>query len=141
MEDKVLATLHAHAYTQTAPVIIQSFETNNLRYLRGTIGRSSNIGLLQLLGGAQMALPDAGTGDAPKTYGQMITPDGLKQVATYADAIGPDIRSIIRWMRSNAWARPPAWCATHMRPGCRCSRIPSVRKIIFCPPTTAAAAR
>ncbi|WP_372191438.1 glycerophosphodiester phosphodiesterase [Xanthomonas axonopodis pv. desmodiigangetici] len=94
MEDKVLATLQAHAYTRTAPVIIQSFETGNLRYLRDKIGRTSNIGLLQLLGGAQMALP-AGTDDAPKTYGQMITPDGLKQVATYADAIGPDIRSII----------------------------------------------
>ncbi|WP_372162104.1 glycerophosphodiester phosphodiesterase [Xanthomonas axonopodis pv. cyamopsidis] len=95
MEDKVLATLQAHAYTRTAPVIIQSFETGNLRYLRDKIGRTSNIGLLQLLGGAQMALPDAGTDDAPKTYGQMITPDGLKQVARYADAIGPDIRSII----------------------------------------------
>lgn len=48
-----------------------------------------------MLGSAQTALPDAGTANAPKTYGQMITPDGLKQVATYADAIGPDIRSII----------------------------------------------
>ncbi|OOW67666.1 glycerophosphodiester phosphodiesterase, partial [Xanthomonas axonopodis pv. martyniicola] len=95
MEDKVLATLQAHAYTLTAPVIIQSFETGNLRYLRSRIGRTSNIRLLQLLGGAQIALPDAGTDSAPKTYGQMITPDGLKQVARYADAIGPDIRSII----------------------------------------------
>ena len=95
MEDKVLATLRAHAYTQTAPVVIQSFETGNLRYLRGKIGRSSTIGLLQLLGGAQMALPDAGVDAAPRTYGQMIAPEGLKQIASYADAIGPDIRSII----------------------------------------------
>ncbi|KGK57497.1 glycerophosphodiester phosphodiesterase [Xanthomonas cannabis pv. phaseoli] len=95
MEDKVLATLQAHAYTQTAPVIIQSFETHNLRYLRSKIGRTSNIGLLQLLGGAQMALPDAGKGDAPATYAQLMTPAGLKQVAGYADAIGPDIRAII----------------------------------------------
>lgn len=95
MEDKVLASLRAHAYTQTAPVVIQSFETGNLRYLRGKIGRSSNIRLLQLLAGAQMALPDAGVGSAHRTYGQMITPEGLTQVASYADAIGPDIRSII----------------------------------------------
>ncbi|WDM75486.1 glycerophosphodiester phosphodiesterase [Xanthomonas cucurbitae] len=95
MEDKVLATLQAHAYTQTAPVVIQSFETGNLRYLRSKIGRTSTIRLLQLLGGAQMPLPDAGPGEATKTYGEMLTPDGLKQVATYADAIGPDIRSII----------------------------------------------
>ncbi|MCL1559658.1 glycerophosphodiester phosphodiesterase [Xanthomonas nasturtii] len=95
MEDKVLAMLQAHAYTRTAPVIIQSFETGNLRYLRGKIGRTRNIGLLQLLGGAQMALPDAGKGDAPATYAQLMTPAGLKQLAGYADAIGPDIRAII----------------------------------------------
>ncbi|MEB2185317.1 glycerophosphodiester phosphodiesterase [Xanthomonas campestris pv. campestris] len=95
MEDKVLATLQAHAYTRTAPVVIQSFETTNLRYLRGKIGRQSNIRLLQLLSGAQMALPDAGKGVAPATYAQLMTPVGLTQVATYADAIGPDIRAII----------------------------------------------
>ncbi|EGD09817.1 glycerophosphodiester phosphodiesterase [Xanthomonas vesicatoria] len=95
MEDKVLATLQAHAYTRTAPVVIQSFETGNLRYLRGKIGRASNLRLLQLLGGAQMPLPDAGKGDAPGTYAQLMTPAGLKQVASYADAIGPDIRAII----------------------------------------------
>ncbi|WDL38361.1 glycerophosphodiester phosphodiesterase [Xanthomonas campestris pv. campestris] len=95
MEDKVLATLQAHAYTRTAPVVIQSFETTNLRYLRGKIGRQSNIRLLQLLSGAQMALPDAGKGAAPATYAQLMTPAGLTQVATYADAIGPDIRAII----------------------------------------------
>ncbi|MCF8815101.1 glycerophosphodiester phosphodiesterase, partial [Xanthomonas campestris pv. campestris] len=95
MEDKVLATLQAHAYTRTAPVVIQSFETTNLRYLRGKIGRQSNIRLLQLLSGAQMALPDAGKGAASATYAQLMTPAGLTQVATYADAIGPDIRAII----------------------------------------------
>ncbi|WP_183111788.1 glycerophosphodiester phosphodiesterase [Xanthomonas campestris] len=95
MEDKVLATLQAHAYTRTSPVVIQSFETTNLRYLRGRIGRQSNIRLLQLLSGAQMALPDAGKGAAPGTYAQLMTPAGLTQVATYADAIGPDIRAII----------------------------------------------
>ncbi|MBL9196902.1 glycerophosphoryl diester phosphodiesterase, partial [Xanthomonas fragariae] len=97
MEDKVLASLRAHTYTytQSAPVVIQSFETGNLRELRRKIGRTSNIRLLQLLGGAQMALPDAGVGNAPRTYGQMVTPEGLKQIASYADAIGPDTRSII----------------------------------------------
>ncbi|MCC4602031.1 glycerophosphodiester phosphodiesterase [Xanthomonas melonis] len=106
MEDKVLATVHAHTYTRTAPVIIQSFETNNLRYLRSKIGRSSNIGLLQLLGGAQTPLPDAGVGAAPQTYGQMITPEGLKQIAGYADAIGPDTRSIIPLDAQQRLARP-----------------------------------
>ncbi|KAB7768752.1 glycerophosphodiester phosphodiesterase [Xanthomonas maliensis] len=95
MEDKVLATLQAHAYTRTAPVVIQSFETGNLRYLRGKIGRGGNLRLLQLLGGAQVPLPDAGVEGAPQTYGQMMTAAGLKRIAEYADAIGPDTRSII----------------------------------------------
>ena len=50
MEDKVLATLSAHAYTRTAPVEIQSFEIGNLRSLRGKLGKAhANIRLLQLM--------------------------------------------------------------------------------------------
>lgn len=53
MEDKLLATLGAHEFTRRAPVTIQSFETANLRALRGTLGEHHpNIRLLQLLGEA-----------------------------------------------------------------------------------------
>ncbi|SDG96434.1 glycerophosphodiester phosphodiesterase [Dyella sp. 333MFSha] len=92
MEDKVLATLAAHAYTRTAPVEIQSFEIGNLKYLRGKLGKDHpNIRLLQL-----MDLADQHPADQPSTtYGAMMTPKGLKAIATYADAIGPSTRSII----------------------------------------------
>jgi glycerophosphoryl diester phosphodiesterase len=92
MEDKVLATLAAHAYTRTAPVEIQSFEVGNLKYLRGKLGKDHlNIRLLQL-----MDLADQHPADQPSTtYGKMMTPAGLKAVAAYADAIGPSTRSII----------------------------------------------
>ena len=92
MEDAVLATLAAHAYTRTAPVEIQSFEVGNLKYLRGKLGKSHpNIRLLQLMEGA-----DEHPADLPSlTYGQMMTPAGLKAVREYADAIGPSTRSII----------------------------------------------
>ncbi|MGF6495773.1 glycerophosphoryl diester phosphodiesterase [Luteibacter sp. 621] len=92
MEDKVLATLAAHAYTRTAPVEIQSFEVGTLKYLRGKLGKDHpNIRLLQLMEGAQEHPAD----EPSLTYGQMMTPAGLKAVRGYADAIGPSTRSII----------------------------------------------
>jgi len=92
MEDKVLATLAAHAYTRTAPVEIQSFEVDNLKYLCGKLGKDHpNIRLLQL-----MEAGDEHPADQPSlTYAAMMTPAGLKAVRDYADAIGPSIRSII----------------------------------------------
>ncbi|MFT4247151.1 MAG: glycerophosphodiester phosphodiesterase [Pseudomonas sp.] len=95
MEDKVLATLQAHAYTRSAPVVIQSFERDNLRYLRGRIGRSSNIRLMQLI-----SSPDALPGDVlaqggHTRYAEMLTPDGLRAVAAYADILAPELRAII----------------------------------------------
>ena len=92
MEDKVLATLASHAYTRTAPVEIQSFEVANLKYLRGKLGKAHpNIRLLQL-----METAGEHPADTPSaTYGQMMTPAGLKAIAVYADAIGPSTRSIV----------------------------------------------
>jgi glycerophosphoryl diester phosphodiesterase len=92
MEDKVLAILAAHAYTRTAPVEIQSFEVGNLKYLRGKLGKDHpNVRLLQL-----METASEHPADVPSTtYGEMMTPAGLKAIAAYANAIGPSIRSII----------------------------------------------
>ena len=101
MEDKVLATLSAHAYTRTAPVEIQSFEVGNLKYLRGKLGKDHpNIRLLQL-----MDDPGEHPGDDRSiTYAQMMTPAGLKAIAAYADAIGPSTRSIIPLTRDGRLA-------------------------------------
>lgn len=92
MEDKVLATLDAHAYTRVAPVEIQSFEVGNLKYLRGKLGKGHpNVRLLQLMDDAAEHPAD----EPSITYGKMMTPSGLKAIAAYADAIGPSTRSII----------------------------------------------
>ncbi|WP_240148063.1 glycerophosphodiester phosphodiesterase [Luteibacter yeojuensis] len=92
LEDKLLSTLAAHAYTRTAPVEIQSFEVGNLKYLHGRLGKDHpNVRLLQLMGSA-----GEHPADLPSTtYGQMMTPAGLKDVAGYAGAIGPSMRSVI----------------------------------------------
>lgn len=108
MEDKVLAALQANPYTKVGPVTLQSFETANLRYLRGKIGRGSNIRLLQLTwkGDAQPA--DIAKAGGTLTYAQMLTPAGLKEIATYADGIGPELRSIIPLDAKGALGAPTA---------------------------------
>jgi len=90
MEDRLLAVLDAHAYTRRAPVIIQSFDSGNLRYLREHLGRRDNIRLLQLM----LHVPAGPSGRKRSRYASMLTPAGLREVATYADIIGPALRSL-----------------------------------------------
>ncbi len=90
MEDRLLAALSAHPYTRSAPVLIQSFEVGNLRYLRTRIGAErGNIALLQLLGAGDGQPFDELLAGRGTTYGGMMSPEGLREIATYADAIGP----------------------------------------------------
>nr|WP_238481244.1 glycerophosphodiester phosphodiesterase [Dyella telluris] len=109
MEDRVLAILAAHAYTRTAPVEIQSFEIANLRYLRGKLGKDHpNIRLLQLLGDAKEMPYDVVAAGKQLTFAQMMTPAGLHDIAGYADAIGPNIRSIIPLAPDGTLGKPTA---------------------------------
>ncbi|MBA2699883.1 MAG: glycerophosphodiester phosphodiesterase [Nocardioidaceae bacterium] len=66
-------------------VFIQSFETRNLRRLNHLTG----LPLIQLIDskGAPYDLKAAGD---PRTYADLVTPDGLREIATYADGIGPN---------------------------------------------------
>jgi glycerophosphoryl diester phosphodiesterase len=93
LEDRLLATLK-HAYTQRCPLVIQSFEVENLKDLRAKLGRRGNLRLMQLIGsGGQPAdLARQGVG---LTYAEMLTPAGLLDIAAYADILAPDSRSII----------------------------------------------
>lgn len=89
MENKLLDALDAHPHTRTAPVVIQSFETANLRALRERIPRGSNLTLLQLYGDPKEKPYDTVAAGAPRTYASLATPEALREVAAYADAIGP----------------------------------------------------
>ena len=98
MEDLLLATLAGHAYTRTATVEIQSFEIGNLRYLRDQIGAAHpNIRLLQLLDAPPAQPYDMAVAGGTLDYARMMTAEGLREVAGYADAIGPELRAIIPW--------------------------------------------
>lgn len=96
MEDRLLATLAEHAWTRTAPVVIQSFEVGNLCYLRRRLGeRHANIRLLQLLGDPHEQPWDRRAAGDTLNYAQMTPPPGLRDIADYADAIGPHVRAIL----------------------------------------------
>ncbi|CAN5376984.1 glycerophosphodiester phosphodiesterase [soil metagenome] len=96
VEDRFLATIAAHPYTRTHPVEIQSFEVANLKYLRGKIGKTSaNLKLMQLVGDPRMLASDIAAAGGKMTYGEMMTPAGLKGVAAYADVIAPPTRALI----------------------------------------------
>lgn len=96
MEDRVLAILAAHHYTRHAPVELQSFEIGNLRYLRSRLGpKRANIRLLQLIDDDHSQPADVQAVDGTLSYAQMLTPAGLRRIATYADAVGPPMRMVI----------------------------------------------
>ena len=99
LEDRLLATLAQYGYTTKAsPVIVQSFEVANLKYLRS----KTQVRLVQLVDGNDLNADGsidltapydkpydfAVAGDA-RTFASLLTPAGLQQVKTYADGIGP----------------------------------------------------
>ncbi|MFA5968911.1 MAG: glycerophosphodiester phosphodiesterase [Sphingomonas sp.] len=82
MERKLADELRAAGWdSAAAPVFIQSFEVNNLKLLHSLTG----IRLIQL-----MDSTGAPADHAKPSYAAMATPDGLREVATYAWGIGPD---------------------------------------------------
>jgi glycerophosphoryl diester phosphodiesterase len=98
IEDRLLEELAVHAYTRQAPIIIQSFEASSLRYLRGRLGHAHrNISLLQLLGAPKGRPADQRTSASGSTYADMMTPEGLRQIASYAQSIGPTLHAVIPW--------------------------------------------
>jgi glycerophosphoryl diester phosphodiesterase len=99
LEDRFIATLRAHAYTRTAPVQVQSFETANLKALRKTLGRPDNVRLMQLVvnGGKADAMrpADVVAANGTLTFGEMTSARGLRDIAAYADIVAPPTRGVI----------------------------------------------
>ncbi|AKC88393.1 hypothetical protein WQ53_12900 [Pseudoxanthomonas suwonensis] len=96
-EAALLDALRAHEYTRRAPVGIQSFEVGNLERLRTLLdaARMDNVFLVQLLGAPDESPYDLATAGEPMTYLQMASPQGLAQIATYADVVAPHLRYVL----------------------------------------------
>lgn len=89
LEEKLLQHLDRHGLMDAEdPVFIQSFEVSNLQWLN----RRTEVSLIQLIESSGAPADQRTTG---MTYARMITPDGLAQIAHYADGIGPDKRLIL----------------------------------------------
>jgi len=108
-EDRFIGIVAAHSYTQHAPLEIQCFYAEGLHNVRARIGRGApNVRLLQLMGPAKMALSPGSGEDGFTSFGAMMSPAGLAKVARYADAIGPEIRSIIPLGQDRRLTEPTA---------------------------------
>lgn len=84
MEEELVRILHANHYRgPRAAVFIQSFEVSNLQDLAGM----TQLPLVQLVNCSGRPADFAATGD-DRTYADLVTPEGLAFVATYADGIG-----------------------------------------------------
>ena len=106
IDEKIASALNAHAYTRFAPVEILSFEVTNLRTLRETFPRSGNVKLTQLIANGSGTARDDRVRDGRRSYGEMITPEGLRDVATYADGISVVRDAIIPRNADGSLARP-----------------------------------
>jgi glycerophosphoryl diester phosphodiesterase len=88
-DDRMLEALNRHGYSRrTDPICIQSFEVANLKALR----RRTDLPLVQLIAPTGQPFDFTLAGDQ-RTYLDLIDDAGLREIATYADAIGPH-----KWM-------------------------------------------
>ncbi len=95
MEDRFVRDLSASTYLASAPVIVQSFETANLKTLRGVLAGRSNVQLMQLIDDDAQRPADVVKAGGTLTYGQMQSPAGLAAIAAYADWVAPWTRQLI----------------------------------------------
>jgi glycerophosphoryl diester phosphodiesterase len=87
----LLNTLSANGLNRRgAKVFIQSFEVGNLQRLR----RETPLPLIQLIDSTGAPADFVASGD-PRTYDDLVTPQGLAEIASYADGIGPDKSRIV----------------------------------------------
>ncbi|MBH8555931.1 glycerophosphodiester phosphodiesterase [Nostocaceae cyanobacterium CENA357] len=84
LEDPLLANLAANNYQDAnAPVFIQSFEVSNLQYL----STKTDLPLVQLLNATGKPYDFVASGDV-RTYADLATALGLREIAKYAQAVG-----------------------------------------------------
>ena len=93
LERRLIDVLAANGWnSKDAPVFIQSFEVGNLKELRGLT--TARITQLLSARGRPFDFVAAGLGET-RSYADLITPTGLREVATYANAIGPSKDMVI----------------------------------------------
>lgn len=86
LEEPLVAALDAQGLSDTSDwVFIQSFEVSNLKILN----KMTDVRLVQLLGFGTETPYDQDLVEDGLSYADMTTDDGLAEIASYADGIGP----------------------------------------------------
>ncbi len=102
LEGTLLRTLKRWGYRgKDAPIFIQSFEVGNLQALR----KKTQIRLVQLMEGSGAPYDFVARGDQ-RTYSDLATAQGLREVAEYADAIGVEKSMVIPRDAKDALLKP-----------------------------------
>ena len=87
IEDRLVALLKKNDLdSATAPVFVQCFEVTPLKTIRAKT--KARLVLLTASEGGPADLPSV-------TYAQLVSPSGLKEVALYADGLGPEKTQIV----------------------------------------------
>jgi glycerophosphoryl diester phosphodiesterase len=95
----VLAALERHGYrTRRDAAYLQCFDAAELKRVRTEL--RSELTLIQLIGDPR------DEGPAGASFARMLTREGLAEVATYADGIGPWLAQIVQWPEAG---RPPVF--------------------------------
>ncbi|WP_454666042.1 glycerophosphodiester phosphodiesterase [Acinetobacter calcoaceticus] len=93
MEDALLKTLAKYKYTRDiAPVYLQSFEVQNLKDLKKELDLHKTLKhaqIIQLYDAKTSQPADFVESGETKTYADLATAEGLKDVAKYANGVGP----------------------------------------------------
>jgi glycerophosphoryl diester phosphodiesterase len=108
LEQRFLDRVHASAYLQTAPLIVQSFEVSNLKWLRQRLDGLGNVQLMQLTVPGKMRPADLAAKGSGPSFDDIHTPAGLAEMATYADWISPYNLALIARDKDNRLAAKPS---------------------------------
>ncbi len=87
--------------SRRSKILIQSFETANLRQL----AKETSVRLVQLTSSTGAPYDLVARGDS-RTYADLMSPAGLRDVAKYADWLGPEKNSVIPRDSSGFLAEP-----------------------------------
>ena len=111
LEDRLVDALQKDPYTaRTATVYIQSFEVANLKAIRNRIKSSQpNWKLVQLMDEAGQRPYDFVKANDKRTYGDLSTRDGMREIASYANGVGPYKTSIIAVAADGTLQQPTSY--------------------------------
>jgi glycerophosphoryl diester phosphodiesterase len=113
LEEPLVATLKANGLDKpSSPVFIQSFEVSNLKELDTKI----RVPLVQLTSASGQPYDFTAKGD-PRTYADITSASGLRDVAKYADGLGPDKNQIVPRDAQNRLMAPTSLVADAHRAG------------------------